>query len=277
MSTVGLERASARRPGSALPSARSAPAASAESSSGSMFSRSSAFSAPRQHLAGVQAARARQRVRPAARRRCWRLRRGSRRVAPVCSAIQLREAPAAARLRMLRGGVAEQDRLALAAEQRRRRSPWRRRWRCRLRPAPRRPCSAAIAAAMSASACDPAARRDGRCACRSASASRRRRAWTLIDLGARARRLAQALREQRMVLAQERADDQRALQLSTAKRSTCRASAARRRPARSRRGAGGGRCSRCRGRARAWPADAVPRRVLCGLPARRCSARRARA
>ena len=34
---------------------------------------------------------------------------------------------------------------------------------------------------------------------------------------------------------------------------------------RSRRGAGGGRCSRCRGRAPAWPAGAAPRRVLCGL------------
>ena len=68
------------------------------------------------------------------------------------------------------------------------------------------------------------------------------------------RRLANALREQRVVLAQERADDERRAAASTATRSSGRASGIAPRPAsRSLRGAGGSRCSRCRGRAPAWP------------------------
>ena len=80
--------------------------------------------------------------------------------------------------------------------------------------------------------------------------------------------LAEALREQRMVLAQERADDERALERRTARRSAVPSQRARRRRVgwRSRRGAGGGRCSRCPGRAPAWPAGAVPRRVPCAEP-----------
>ena len=53
-------------------------------------------------------------------------------MAPVCSPIQLRERQQLRGLRMLRGGVAEQHRLALAGQQQRRR------WRCASSPASHR-------------------------------------------------------------------------------------------------------------------------------------------
>ena len=144
---------------------------------------------------------------------------GSRRVAPVllarsscASAQQLR------RLGMLRGGVAEQDRLALAGQQRWRRSPCaspRGSMPCERRR--RRPCVACdrggdVGQRLRASC----RRRDDRLAGDAASASRRRRRAATRPARRSCAAWRSALREQRMVLAQERADDQRALAASTA-------------------------------------------------------------
>ena len=145
--------------------------------------------------------------------RVGRRRPASRSVAPVCSAIQRPSRSSSAGVGMLRGGVAEQDRLA--------------RRRCASAAAiALRVVGVALPAAGAATplaAADrggdvgqrlrPAARRARRGSGPSASASRRAAACTLMTLRALLRRLAQALGEERMVLAQEGADDQHALQL----------------------------------------------------------------
>ncbi len=170
---------------------------------------------------------------------------------------------------VLAGGVAEQHGLALAALAARRRSPW-----------PRR------SALASRRRGDPLRRGDrgGDRRQRLGPRARRRddarphrhqpvvaQGMDAHHLGALLRRLADALREERMVLAQERADDEDALEVAErcdrsaepADRAALAADSPR---------AAGCRCSRCRARARAWRAGAAPRPCSSARRARRCSA-----
>ncbi len=103
-----------------------------------------------------------------------------------------------------------------------------------------------------------------------------------VDLGASAGRLPQALCEQRVILAQEGADDQGALQAWKARRWRCPASGPRGRHPhclrhrRIRHGAGDGRCCRCPGHARAWPAGGAPRPCCSRCSTHRSPTARAR-
>ena len=198
--------------------ARRAPrAGSAASSAGSTLSSRQAFSgasAP-SICAGVQAARGRAARRRAARRRCWPPRRGSRRSrrsarrSSCASAEQLRG------LRVLRGGVAEQHRLALAAEQRR---------GDRLRLVVGFAPSAGAATPLAAATAAAIVGQRLRPALGAAVMLGGHRHQPVVVQRVHARRpcapllgrLAQALREQRMVLAQERADDERRAAARTA-------------------------------------------------------------
>jgi hypothetical protein len=200
--------------------------------------------------------------RPVARPRCWRLAQVAD-VAPALLAIQW-PAPAAADA----WGAARRHcpaarpcarptaatrrwpwRPSPACGHRARPRPWRRPPRQPLRPAPR-----------------PGRRRG-----RQAGGHRQQPVVVhrvqAVHLRAAARRLADALREQRMVLAQERADDERAVSCDS---DAIDVPSQRALPAprccRSRRGGCARRCSRCPGRAPAWPAGAVLRPWRWALP-----------
>ena len=184
-------------------------------------------------------------------------------MAPVCSPIQLASDSSDDALRdgarrRCPGGWPCARREAAS-----RRWPWRRRSRC-LAAAPAAPFSLPIGGGDVGQRLHPwPAAHDG-LAGHGSSPSRRRGRGSRTTCAPLRTARAHAQREQRMVLAQVGADDQRALQRATATRCSCRASARPRRP-RIRRGAGGSRCSRCPGARTSFCARNSSSTVLCGL------------
>jgi hypothetical protein len=145
-------------------------------------------------------------------------------VAPVCSPIQLRQRQQRRRVGVVRGGVAQQDGLALAGQQRRGDGLGAVGGAC-LAAGAAPPFSLPIAVATSASICThwPAGADDD--AGERHRPVVRRRSWMRETCGALAHGGADAQREQRVVLAQVGADHQHALQRRQRRDAECPASA----------------------------------------------------
>ena len=231
---------------------------------------------PPEHLAGVEPTAPAAARRRAARRRCWPLRRGSRRWRRSVRRASCASASSAAGLRVLRGGVAEQHRLALARQQRRRRSPVRRSVASPGSGAAT-PLACATAAQTSASACtQPLGATVMRPATGiSQSSSTRVHARTPLP----PLRAAWRMRCANSGWSLRRNEPTTSTRCSVGQRRDRRAEPARAAVAAPVGEVGvaqaGGRCCRCRGRARAAPAGAVPRPCGAAMRARRCAARRA--